>query len=200
MAYVYRPGRGSGSYHSIGRSLVLAQQIVTFMFLHRRPRAVPELNTTSTADISFMLLVFFLVTSSMNTDMGLGRKLSPADEQQQVQQDINRSNVLLVRLDADDALYCDDRPVTLSELQRQVESFVASRQTDRHIIAVETDRSASYNAYFEMQNTVVAAYRALREKMARQQYGHSFGQCSQAERDAIIRRYPQRISEGVPHE
>ena len=43
-------------------------------------RDVPELNTTSTADISFMLLVFFLVTSSMDTDMGLGRKLAPMDE------------------------------------------------------------------------------------------------------------------------
>ena len=46
-------------------------------------RDVPELNTTSTADISFMLLVFFLVTSSMDTDKGLGRKLAPLDEQQQ---------------------------------------------------------------------------------------------------------------------
>ena len=170
------------------------------MFLRRRHREVPELNTTSTADISFMLLVFFLVTSSMNTDRGLGRKLPPVDEHPQEQQDINRSNVLQVRLDADDALYCDDKPVTLGELQQQVESFVASRQTDRHFIAVETDRRTSYNAYFEMQNAVVAAYRTLREKMARQQYGHSFSQCSQEERDAIVSRYPQRISEGVPHE
>jgi hypothetical protein len=48
-----------------------------------------------------------------------------------------------------------------------------------------------------MQNAIVRAYRQLREKMARQQYGHSFTQCSEAERDAIKARYPQRISEGV---
>jgi biopolymer transport protein ExbD len=165
--------------------------------LKRRHRAVPELNTTSTADISFMLLVFFLVTSSMNSDKGLGRKLPPVDEHQQEQRDVNRSNVLQVSLDASDVLYCDEKTVTLQELQQQVESFVASRQTDRHIIAVKTDRQTSYNAYFEMQNAIVRAYRELREKMARQQYGHSFAQCSDAERDAIKARYPQRISEGV---
>lgn len=164
----------------------------------RRHRDVPELNTTSTADISFMLLVFFLVTSSMDTDRGMGRKLSPMDEQQQEQRDISRSNILQVRIDADDVLYCDDQPVTTAELQRQVESFVASRQTDRHVIAVQTDRQTSYNAYFEMQNAVVAAYHVLRDRMARKQYGHAFNRCTEEERKAVMARYPQRISEAVP--
>ena len=160
-------------------------------------RDVPELNTTSTADISFMLLVFFLVTSSMDTDKGLGRKLAPMDEQQQEQRDINRSNVLEIKIDDHDVLYCDDKVVTHEELQHEVETFVASRLTDHHVIAVETSRATSYHAYFEMQNAIVAAYRQLREKMARQQYGRSFAQCSEAERDAIKARYPQRISEGM---
>ena len=161
-------------------------------------RDVPELNTTSTADISFMLLVFFLVTSSMNSDKGLGRKLAPLDEQQQQEQrDINRSNVLEVKIDANDVLYCDDKVVTHEELQHEVETFVASHQNDQHVIAVETDYTTSYNAYFEMQDAIVAAYRQLREKMARQKYGHSFAQCSESERDAIKERYPQRISEAV---
>lgn len=166
------------------------------MFGRRRFREVPELNTTSTADISFMLLVFFLVTSSMNSDRGLGRKLPPVDEQRQEQRDISRSNVLQVTIDADDVLRCDDQVVTLQQLQQQVESFVASRQTGRHIIAVQTDRQTSYNAYFEMQNAIVAAYHSLRDKMARQQFGHSFKQCTDEERDIIVARYPQRISEG----
>ena len=165
--------------------------------LRRKRRDVPELNTTSTADISFMLLVFFLVTSSMDTDKGLGRKLTPIDEQQQEQRDINRSNVLAVKIDASDVLYCDDKMVTHEELQHEVESFVASHQAGQHVIAVETDRHTSYNAYFKMQDAIVAASRQLRETMARQQYGHSFAKCSEAGRDAIKARYPQKISEGV---
>jgi len=167
------------------------------MRFRRRHRDIPELNTTSTADISFMLLVFFLVTSSMDSDMGLGRKLAPIDEQKQEQLDINRSDVLQIRLDEHDALSCDDKPVTLVQLQQEVESFVASRRTDRYIIAVETDRATSYDAYFEVQNAVVAAYRSLREKMAHQKFGHSFSQCTEEEREAIRQRYPQRISEGM---
>ena len=144
-----------------------------------------------------MLLVFFLVTSSMDTDKGMGRKLSPQDEQQQEQRDINRSNVLQVRIDGDDLLYCDDRQVTARELQQQVESFVASRQGDRYVIAVEADRHARYNGYFGMQNAVVAAYHRLRDRMARRLYGHYFNQCTPEEREAVMARYPQRISEGM---
>ena len=88
------------------------------MFIRRKHREVPELNTTSTADISFMLLVFFLVTSSMDSDKGLGRKMAPLDEQQQEQQDIHRSDMLQIRIDANDSLFCDDKKVTLAELQQ----------------------------------------------------------------------------------
>ena len=147
-----------------------------------------------------MLLVFFLVTSSMDSDKGLGRKLAPIDEQQQEQVDVNRSDVLQIRLDERDSLFCDDQPVTLMQLQQQVESFVASRQIDRYIIAVQTARTTTYDAYFEMQNAVVAAYRELREKMAQQRYGRPFSQCSEEQREVIRRRYPQRISEGMGSE
>ena len=143
-----------------------------------------------------MLLVFFLVTSSMDADRGLPRRLPPADQQEQ-RQDINRSNVLQVEIGADDVVRIDGQPVSQRQLQQQVESFVASRQSDRHVIAVSADRQATYNAYFEMQTSVLAAYRSLRERMARQKYGHSFAVCTPAEREAILSRYPQRISETV---
>ena len=163
----------------------------------RRLKDFPELNTTSTADISFMLLVFFLVTSSMDSEHGLGRKLTPVDEQRQEQRDINRSNVLQIAIDDNDVVTCDGEQVTPDKLQQQVESFVASRQTDRHIIAVKTNRQTSYNAYFEMQNAIVGAYHDLRDKMALKRYGHPFNQCTADEREVIVARYPQRISEGV---
>jgi len=131
------------------------------MRFRRKQSEVPELNTTSTADISFMLLVFFLVTSSMDTDHGLGRKLAPMDDHHQEQRDINRSNVLQLSIDDNDVLSCDGKTVTLDELRQQVESFLASRQNSQYVIAVETGRKTSYNAYFEMQNSIVAAYRKL---------------------------------------
>ena len=141
------------------------------MMFRRRLREFPELNTTSTADISFMLLVFFLVTSSMDSDQGLGRKLSPVDDQRQEQRDINRSNVLQIAIDDKDVVTGEGEQVTPDKLQQQVESFLASRQTDNYAIAVETGRKTSYNAYFEMQNSIVAAYRKLDIKPMRIQEG-----------------------------
>ena len=168
------------------------------MFFRRSHRDVPELNTTSTADISFMLLVFFLVTSSMDTDKGLSRQLPPLDNEQQPELDISRSNVMQIRLDSHDSLWIDDKTVSFDMLQQQVESFVASRQTERYVVGVQTDRQTSYEAYFQIQNTIVAAFHALREKMARQKFGHTFSQCTPEEHDVIIRRLPLRISEAIP--
>ncbi len=168
------------------------------MFFRRKQRDVPQLNTTSTADISFMLLVFFLVTSSMDTDKGLFRQLPPLDDEQQKEVDISRSNVMQIRMDGKDSLWIDNQTVSFTELQQHVESFVASRQTEHYVVGVQTDRTSSYQAYFQMQNTIVAAFHALREKMAQQRYGHHFSQCTPEEREVIIQRYPLRISEAQP--
>ena len=168
------------------------------MRFRRRNPEIPGLNTTSTADISFMLLVFFLVTSSMDPDKGLPRQLPPLDNESQKEVDISRSNVMQIRLDGHDSLWIDGKTVSFAALQGQVESFVASRQTEQYVVGVQTDRHTSYAAYFQMQNTIVAAFHALREKMAMQRYGHRFSQCTQEERDVIIKRYPLRVSEAQP--
>ncbi len=133
----------------------------------------------------------------MDTDKGLGRKLAPLDEDRQELRDISKSNVLQLRITADDIYYCDDVRVTPQELQQQVASFVASRQTNEYVISVEADRKASYHAYFEMQNSIVAAYNQLRQALALKQYGHAFRLCTDEEREYIMQRYPQRISEGM---
>jgi len=106
--------------------------------------------------------------------------------------------VMQIRLDKNDSLWIDNQSVSFAALQGQVESFVASRQTEQYVVGVQTDRSTSYAAYFEMQNTIVAAFHALRDKMAMQRYGHAFSQCTPEEREVIVGRYPLRISEAQP--
>jgi len=183
----------------------------------RRRHEVPELNTTSTADISFMLLIFFLVTSSMDTDKGLARQLPmPDDEAVQQQVIIKERNVLAVELDADDGMTCGGEPVSAEELTRRVEEFVANRNhdpqlpemserdvhllgrytvSDRHVITVKVHPNTTYDAYFNMQDAIVRGYNNLRNQLARQHFHHSLAQCTNEERDAIVMVYPQRISE-----
>ena len=188
----------------------------------RQRREVPGLNTTSTADISFMLLIFFLVTSSMDTDKGLSRQLPPPeDSTEEVEVEVKHRNVLALELDAHDQLTCNGEPIGYEELTRRVEEFVANRNdapelpeksqrevhlmglvsvSDRHVITIKADRLTTYNAYFEMQNAIVRGYHNLRNELARSRFGRSYAQCSDEERDAIALVYPQRISEDMPAE
>ena len=147
------------------------------MFRKRYRKQIPELNTTSTADISFMLLIFFLVTSSMDTDKGLMRQMAPPPQENEQPMDVNKSLVMRVALDAKDQLTCDDKAVTLDELGE--------------------DANTSYEAYFKMQNTIVGAYQALREQYAQQHYGKHYQRCTSEERQTINDYYPLRISENM---
>lgn len=186
------------------------------MFI-RRKKEMPGLDTTSTADISFMLLIFFLVTSSMDSDWGLPRQLPPPENQMQEEElVVKQRNALCLKLDADNLLTCNDEPLSVDNLSKRVEDFVANvaddptlpeksdrevhlmgrcRVSDRHVIIIEVSPKASYEAYFQMQNAVVAGYNHLRDELAQRQFRHTYAMCNAEERDAIAMVYPQRISE-----
>ena len=189
------------------------------MMFKRKKLTTPGLDTTSTADISFMLLIFFLVTSSMDTDNGLPRQL-PAPEDEMEVQDLtgNRRNVMELCLDAGGRLTCDGDSVSDDVLTERIEAFVANaddspdkpersqrevnllglcRVSDRHVIFITVSPDAAYDAYFQMQNAIVAAYTHLRNGLARQHFGHDYKDCTQEQRDAVVMVYPQRISERV---
>ena len=167
------------------------------MFRRRRFEQIPELNTSSTADISFMLLIFFLVTSSMDTDKGLLRQLPPPLQEQQPPQDIRKDHVLQVTLDAGDQLAVNGTLLTTQQLKEQIMEFIAADRTD-HVISIRTDRATTYEAYFRMQNAIVAAYNQLREKYTRERYGKGYDELVEEQRDEVNQYYPQRISESKP--
>ena len=167
------------------------------MFRRRRFEQIPELNTSSTADISFMLLIFFLVTSSMDTDKGLLRQLPPPPQEQQPPQDIRKDHVFQVTLDASDQLAVNGTLLTTQQLKEQIMEFIAADRTD-HVISIRTDRATTYEAYFRMQNAIVAAYNQLREKYARERYGKGYDELVEEQRDEVNQYYPQRISESKP--
>lgn len=181
---------------------------------------MPALNTTSTADISFMLLIFFLVTTSIDNDYGLTRRLAPPpqnDEQRETV--VKQRDVLTVSLGEGDRLTCNGAEVTPAELERRVEEFVDNKDnrsdmperhtrdiallgkcavTDRHIISIEVDRRATYDAYFALQHAVVAAYGRLRDRLAGERFGRPYADCTPEQQAAVAACYPQRISETAP--
>jgi len=131
------------------------------MFRRRRSEQIPELNTSSTADISFMLLIFFLVTSSMDTDKGLLRQLPPPPQEEQPPTDVEKDHVMTVTLDARDQLSCNGTLLTTAQLTQEVMDFVSADPRE-HVISIQADRQTTYEAYYRMQNAIVAAYQRLR--------------------------------------
>ena len=169
------------------------------MFRRRSREPFQELNTTSTADISFMLLIFFLVTSSMDTDKGLLRQLPPLPDEKQQPLDIKKEHVMTVSLDAQDQLSCDGTLVTAHQLTEMIMQKIEGDRLE-HVIAIETHRETTYEAYYRVQNAVVRAYSTLRNQRARKLCKKSYSQCDAEEREDIDHFYPMRISEALPRE
>ena len=168
-------------------------------FRRRKRRKVPALNTTATADISFMLLVFFLVTTSIDSDKGLNRTL-PAMPQEQTEQtmDVSERNVLRITLDQNDSLRCAGELVTPRQLQERIVAFMAEADPQQHVLSIQADRHTSYDAYFSMQNAIVEAYRQLRDDYARKRFGLPLEQLTGEQHDSVLSHLPQRISEAEP--
>ncbi len=165
------------------------------LFRRRCRRRVPGLNTTSTADISFILLAFFLMTSSMDPDKGLLSML-PAAEREEAEKtvDFKESDVLRVTLDAADTLRCNGVVVDAAMLREQVAAFV-STSTSENLILLSADSHTSYDAYFNMQHTVAAAYHDVRDEMANRMFGHGLADCSSGECDSVMTACPWRVAE-----
>ena len=184
-------------------------------------RKVPDINSSSTADIAFLLLIFFLITTSMDTDRGLARRLPPPPEQEQQKDDIKlkERNVLQVFLNMNDQLMCGDDYVTVDQLRDKAKEFIANPNNDEkmpekkpvnvpffgntmvttnHVISLRCDRGSTYQAYISVQNELVAAYNELRDELAENKFGKKYVDLGEDEQAAIREIYPQKISEAEP--
>ena len=189
----------------------------------RKKRTMPGVNATSTADIAFMLLIFFLTTTSMNTDKGLARRLPPPpDPNVKEQSDIivKNRNILQVRINKDNALMVGSEFMEVSQLKEKAKEFIANPNDDanlpekhvvnipllggdcmitkNHVISVTNDVGTSYQAYIDVQNELVAAYNELRNELAKAKFGKEYVECSDDEQKAIRDFYIQKISEAEP--
>lgn len=182
-------------------------------------RATPEVNAGSMADIAFLLLIFFLVTTTMNTDTGLQRRLPPLTQETNAQeQEVNQRNVFKVLVNGQDWLMVNDQRMDVTQLREKVIEFVENPKNNptlseqvvknvpligtvgisKGVISLQNDRGTSYKMYMEVQNEIVAAYNVLREKASQEKFGKKYTLLSNDEQEAIKKMYPQQISEANP--
>ena len=166
------------------------------MLIRRKKHETPGLNTTSTADISFMLLIFFLVTTSMDVDKGLLRQLPSPEPQMKEQQQsvVDKANLMALRLTAGDTLLVNGKPVQVSQLKEETIRFV-HRLGKKHLISIESDRDADYNLYFQMQNQLMEAYSQLRNETAQKKYHRDYSLLNNDQKEQVRNICPQRITE-----
>ena len=188
-----------------------------------KKRKMPGLNTSSTADISFMLLIFFLVTTSMDTDQGLARSLPkpPEDDQLNNEIKVKERNILNIRINKDNYLLIGDDYATLADVKERAKEFIKNEDnkpnlpelkphkvkelgktfmvTENHVISVQTDRGTDYGVYFAVQDALVSAYNEIRDEFSKQEFdGYKYDQLT-ADQQKIVRDvYPQKISEAEP--
>lgn len=188
----------------------------------KKKREVPEVNSSSTADIAFLLLIFFLITTSMDTDQGLARRLpAPPEQNQQKNDDIKlkERNVLTVFLNFNDQLMCNGEYMGADGLRAKAKEFIQNPNNDpnmpekhatevplfgnveitsNHVISLRCDRGSSYAAYIAVQNEIVAAYNELRDEIALSQFGQKYADCDEVQQESVRLIYPQNISEAEP--
>lgn len=174
---------------------VIESLIPTNFFIMARNNEIPEVNAGSMADIAFLLLIFFLVTATIQTDVGLDRKLPPQETTPPLP--INERNIFRISLNKNNELFVEDNTMQIQDLKSAAIAFLdngGSAVGDKNycnyclgnknpnesdnpteaIISLNSDRGASYGTYVLVQNELTAAYNKLRNREAQRLYGMDF--------------------------
>ena len=165
-----------------------------------RRGAPPEVNAGSMADIAFLLLIFFLVTTTIETDAGLDRMLPPI-EPPDSDVVIKQKNIFMVNVNKYGQILADEQPVELADLRASVVAFLdngglskseatqdnpfcdycqglrdatSSDNPDKAIVSLKSDRETKYGVYIAVQNEIVGAYNDLRNREAQRLYRRNF--------------------------
>ena len=186
------------------------------------PRPIKEINAGSMADIAFLLLIFFLVTTTMDVDSGITRVLPPPVEKDPDKAIIKDRNVFEVLLNSEDMLLVENEPMDIKILRAEAKDFLSTNhdplderypETDtltlaalggvitktKGVISLMNDRGTSYDIYIQVQNELAAAVRELRDEMAMEKFNTRFEKIADVNNQKAIKKaIPVAISEAEP--
>ncbi|GGG94842.1 biopolymer transporter ExbD [Polaribacter pacificus] len=165
-------------------------------------RENPEINAGSMADIAFLLLIFFLVTTTMDVDSGISKKLSEKPPKDFVPPIIKERNIFEVNINGNNELLVENEAMKLKDLKAAAIKFIdngggegkvedgvstgpctyckgekdpsSSDHPNKAVISVNTNRVTEYETYVLVQNELLKAYSELRDRLSNERYGISF--------------------------
>ena len=182
-------------------------------------KKTPEINASSTADIAFLLLTFFLMTTTMDVDSGLFRRLPPMPPPDQViAPPVAKRNILQVLVNKNDLLAVNGELMQIENLKEKAKEFILNPQNredlpskvvkeipffgqaevSRGIISLQSDRGTSYKMYIAVQDELTAAYNEIRDIKAMEKWGKKYSELTEEQMDAVRKLVPTAISEAEP--
>ena len=171
-----------------------------------RDRLSNEINAGSMADIAFLLLIFFLVTTQIVEDKGILVKLPPWSNEEPDITRLNERNVYSVLVNASNQLLVRGEQMQVSQLRNNTKEFISNpmQRSDlaespkKAIISLKNDRGTNYKTYLEVYNELQAAYNELRDEEALKRHGKEYALCNSDQRRAIRNDIPLILSEAEP--
>jgi biopolymer transport protein ExbD len=183
-------------------------------------RSVEGVNASSSADIAFLLLIFWLTTTTMNSDKGLQRRLPPMPDENQKQEDIkvNRRNIIQVKINAADRVIAGGQILEIDQIKDKIVEFVTNPlnletlpekemkdiegfgqyAVSKGVVSLQNDRGTSYNSYLQVQNELVKAFNEIRDDFAVKNYGKKYNALDEDKQKIVREAIPQNISEAEP--
>lgn len=182
------------------------------MFGKKRGRPGADIPSSSLADIAFLLLVFFLVVTTIDVDTGIGLVLPPPPDDETPPPPIRERNLLKILVNAQGMILINERPAHISEVRQRVSDFVdnANRAQDENlsvspqmaIVSIKTDRRTQYDIYISMLDEVRGAYKELRDAESYRLFGMSYDRyrasVSTPAEDVVRQAYPMNVSIAEP--
>ena len=183
-------------------------------------KKVPEINGSSMADIAVIALIFFLMVTTMDKEEGISRLLPPIppEDQKVENQEVNRRNIIQVKINSNDRLLAGSQPMDVSQLKDKIKEFMTNPYDDpnlpekeikdipglgpvpvtKGVISLQNDRGTTYQAYITVQNELIKAVNELRDDFSMKTYGKKYSKLDEERQEIVRQAVPQRISEAEP--
>ncbi len=183
-------------------------------------RAAPEINAGSMADIAFLLLIFFLVTTTMDVDTGITRILPPPVKNKNENVDVKERNVLKILINSHDLMLVNGKPGNVSNLTEKVVDFMSLHPNNsafpelqekfipglgkkvlmsKGIVSLKNDRGTSYKMYISVQDAIAKAFNEMKDQQSLKYFGLKFTQLVDPKKIKTINKLvPIRVSEAEP--
>lgn len=181
-------------------------------------KKTPEINATSTADIAFLLLVFFLATTTMNVDSGMFRRLPPYQPDNTEAPKIAKRNILQILVNKDNLLSVNGEILDVNRLKKEALDFILNPANDENlpeksvkeieglgnvevskgVISLQSDKGTSYEMYIAVQDQLAAAFNEVRDRKSVSKWGKKYNDLNSDQQEAIKKWVPMSISEAEP--